>query len=519
MSTLLGRLIGDESLLPALQLGEVHACLSDSRNWLVSLIKEISSELATQVFLTRDTHRLLRQVDSTTPLTAHVGVAEWKFRSKIRQSDLFNLLDKMSRDADCVVFISQFSDSLIANLLSDRETLLLLARWALNRNKLVWVAYLGDENTPLGQSWLRAHRMSFTSMHLMEEGRPYSAWKVMHWFVEDDLLQEEISIQRVSAEQGGGYLKVTPFEDQGRPQFKRLAGSLVYAVHNAIKATEIAPNHWQQVKHPIEIEKNFKQGSNDVIIINDAYMASRKQLIEKIYRLRSAIGPFIKIIIREVDYRIRHHDERILINAGATYIAPKSLSLDEIDSVIDCLHSWEFKGNLPELATLQQLFIPSEAEGYLPPPSFCAQVRRMNELANYQKVDVQLIVGVVATGIKPDAIVSRFSVRRQGDLCTVLGNTVYIFLFACEKAEVDRTLLKLLGFSSRNLFSREARFDATFAIKEALDELAGLADTQGWQLPEFTSINEVDEQTDRQFENFHPLPATVASLKGDKNNA
>ncbi|HAE89774.1 MAG TPA: hypothetical protein DCG80_02175, partial [Idiomarina sp.] len=135
------------------------------------------------------------------------------------------------------------------------------------------------------------------------------------------------------------------------------------------------------------------------------------------------------------------------------------------------------------------------------------------------KVDVQLIVGVVATGIKPDAIVSRFSVRRQGDLCTVLGNTVYIFLFACEKAEVDRTLLKLLGFSSRNLFSREARFDATFAIKEALDELAGLADTQGWQLPEFTSINEVDEQTDRQFENFHPLPATVASLKGDKNNA
>ena len=63
---------------------------------------------------------------------------------------------------------------------------------------------------------------------------------------------------------------------------------------------------------------------------------------------------------------------------------------------------------MPELATLQQLFIPSEAEGYLPPPSFCAQVRRMNELANYQQVDVQRIVGVVATGIKPDAILDDY---------------------------------------------------------------------------------------------------------------
>jgi len=519
VSIKLGRLIGDESVLPPLQFGEVHACLSDSRNWLLSVVKELSKAHATQVFLSRDTHRLLKQVDANASLTAYVGVAEWKYRSKMKQSDLFNLLDKMSQHADCIVFISQFSDPLIAHLLNDRETLLLLARWALNRNKLVWVAYLGDETTPLGRSWLRAHRMSFTSMHLMEEGRPFSVWTIMHWFVGDDLLQEEITLQRLSEEQGGGYLKVTPFESEGKPTFKRLAGSMVYAVSDAVKPTEIAPNHWQMLSHTARLEDAFKQGSNDTLIIHDSLTASRKQLIELVYRIRSNAGPFLKIIIREVDYRIRHHDERILVNAGATYVAPKPLSLDEIDSIIDCLPMWQFEGNLPELATLQQLFVPSEVEGYLAPPQFSQQVRRMTELANYQKVDIQLIVGVVATGIKADAILSRFAVRRQGDVCTAVGNTVYIFLFACEKSEVDRTLLQLLGFSSRNLFSREARFDSTFAIKEALDELLVIADAQGWRPPELVSSSPDSEQNDNQFEYFHPLPAPVARVRGDSNDA
>lgn len=514
MSTELGRLIGDKNLLPALQQGEVHACLSDSRNWLLSLVKELSKDNATQVLLSRDTHRLLKQVDVNTPLTSYAGVAEWKYRSKMRQSDLFNLLDKLGEHADCIVFISQFSDPLIAHLLNDRETLLLLARWALNRNKLVWVAYLGDEATPLGRSWLRAHRMSFTSMHLMEEGRPFSVWTIMHWFVGDDLLQEEITLQRLSEQQGGGYLKVTPFDKEGSTTFKRLAGSMVYTVKEVVKPTEIAPNHWQTVPQSARLEVFFKQGSNDVLVINDSFTATRKQLIEQVYRIRSVVGPFLKIIIREVDFRIRHHDERILVNAGATYVAPKSLSLDDIDSIIDCLAQWAFDGNLPELATLQQLFVPSEVEGYLAPPVFNQQVRRMTELANYQKVDIQLIVGVVATGIKPEAILSRFAVRRQGDVCTAVGNTIYIFLFACEKAEVDRTLLQLLGFSSRNLFSREARFDSTFAVKEALDELIVMAETQGWTQPELVSSTADKEASDKQFEYFHPLPGRVARVRG-----
>ena len=416
----------------------------------------------------------------------------------------------MSQSASCLIFIRDIAatDS-IDQLFNDPRFLAQLRSEAIHNDITIFCIANVQNDSAEQRVWLERYASFFNAVHLIDEGISLNRWSILHWFNQGSILNMRLDLSEYHSDQTPAfkYLNNAVAENDVETTEQRI----IY-LRDALHTEEIAPADWLAIDKPGQWQDLLYRGNDDTIIFSDVSHNTRRELMEDVYYIRQHCGNRTRILVRECEYRIRRYDERLLMSAGATYIVPKALTLEELESLTDAFKSWQFESTLPELSTISELLIPSDLSGYQTPPTYVDSVTRMTRIATFQQVQVVLLKGRVAAGIDVRSVISRFSARRKGDICTTLGFNIYIFLFGCSIEQVDNTLLSLLGLSAGNLFADETRYSTPFSVREEMEQLRKEIGSRRWhdysgELEDPLAVDTMDDTLLR----YHPRPIETVS--------
>jgi hypothetical protein len=68
-------------------------------------------------------------------------------------------------------------------------------------------------------------------------------------------------------------------------------------------------------------------------------------------------------------------------------------------------------------------------------------------------------------------------IKRKGDICTAIPDSLYVFLFACREGDVDLALGHIFTLPIDMLFEGQLRFSIPTTIEHGLNDLANILNT------------------------------------------
>ncbi|HEY5801882.1 MAG TPA: BcsE family c-di-GMP-binding protein, partial [Burkholderiaceae bacterium] len=191
-----------------------------------------------------------------------------------------------------------------------------------------------------------------------------------------------------------------------------------------------------------------------------------------IHGLRARCGPRLKIVVRELNLRLRYSQEALLLRLGANLIVPAEVGFARFLGLAGMVQGQVYAHPIvPSYEAAVADATPEKEQGYLPPAAFIQAVAAMLDASralNMQEVLVRMPLGY---GLQPLDALRYCAIKRAGDLCTADDQSVYLFLHACREGDVDMTLERLFKLPVAEFFSSESRYFSPDQIQHAIDEL------------------------------------------------
>lgn len=454
-----------ENILPPLSGGQVHAFSANTSEPLAKLISVLHQQ--SSVLYICDTNITERK--RLFPASHDISQAEMKFRRNFKAGDFYAGLERLSANHQAIVFHFSAERSPLSDFLLNGKQLVTLENWAARHNKVVCFCFSGDVAATSLQQWLRQTESRFQSLSSFTATQQGYWFEVHYWFYQGKVRQDKFRIRVDSQQQWT--LDSSGFLDEQQAKL-RLERAPIFYLSSAVTGQEIAPAEWQQLHSETAITAALERNSDDALLLSYYRGQDVTELMRTIFTLRSHFGRYLRIYIRELDQAIRHTDEQLLLQAGATLILPINLRFNQVISLIESSVGWRFARSLPaSFAALQEQFVPDELQGYQPLTKFVDHVRRLARLANAQNIDFSFILGRPARGLKVVDVVQRFQHRRGGDLISSVERQVPIFLFGCRAQDVKQTLEFLFGAPLANLFAKDERVHTLQSLEDKLDLL------------------------------------------------
>lgn len=358
--------------------------------------------------------------------------------------------------------------------------------WALDHNQAILFLFRSDgmgKNDPMTQLLPLSHHFSGLARISTRHGD--STWENFHWFGPSGLLPPH-----TSALSGD---KAHPFSLSEKVELvpASLAPAVddihVFAQQSILQPGELPAEGWQYMDANLDgvVLQTTKAVAATIVL---AYLPDTDfyRLARAIFILRKRNGVRLKIVVREINSRLRYGRERQAIKLGANLVVPAELSYSRFLTLVTMVESQIFQRKLP--ATFSEAMSdssPTDEMGYLPPQEFARAVTAMLTQSEAMKIQNALIQLPVASGLQTLDALRYCKLNRPGDICTADQRHLYLFLSACRKADVSRVMSRSFGLPIDSLFSAEDRFHSTQRISAVIQALA--AQIRLAQLPDYSA--------------------------------
>lgn len=502
---------GLEHQIPDIEPGQLHLVVVEQLEWLSRLVWHVCAQQS-----------LLYMVESHLPEDHRLDlsscrkgsdIAEWKPANHYTHEGFGRALSSLgnSYDVICMQFSTQ-SNSALLEFMLNQGGLLTARRWARNQQKILLVILDGDKDEPQLRSFLAANACHCHSSSSIYQGQPYWRWDISHWFDGAHVIQRNL---RLEAQPEGRFAVIEDPSANTENYSLQSEQAPVYYVNGALDGSDVAPIEWYMLDQSDEWLDHLTPMSDDALIIGYFRGQTMQRLLRDVYEVRKVCGPYVRLYIRERDQAIRHHDERLLMQAGATMVLPFGLRFSQVVSLVENSVDWRYNRRLPEhFDELTDQLVPEHLQGYLPAHDFAEQIVFLSQLAERQGVDFTLVRAKPSSGMTCVDVLKAFKHRREGDLSSSDGHWVYFFLFACRAADADRALTFLFGLPVQTLLREEERMHSVYLMQTTRDQLLSKP-----RLPDFNEqLQLVDGTVERDSEAYDrffpsPRPAKPARLQ------
>lgn len=179
-----------------------------------------------------------------------------------------------------------------------------------------------------------------------------------------------------------------------------------------------------------------------------------------VYRLRSERGNGLKLVVREMSPCLRYADERLLLDAGASLVAPAGIPLARFLTLLETIQGQPWQGRLhDDVERLIRRHRPPAIGGIVSAARFRQAASELLEQQDGAVESAALVLQPVA-GVNAAQALQQLHMRRRGDFACLYGGQVWLFLFACRSEGVERALDNLFRLPWQEVFDGYQRLAA-----------------------------------------------------------
>lgn len=246
------------------------------------------------------------------------------------------------------------------------------------------------------------------------------------------------------------------FAVTGAPQVPADTGGdelLYLAQRPVLEGAPAFSEHWQVCESLDELSAKASRAVSATVIFAIDGGQRLDHLARQLHRLRQRRGNALKLVVREMAPTLRYQDEQLLLACGATQIVPFGASLSRFLTMVESIQGYVWRRNLPsDFDALLARLRPQAICGLVAPRAFAEAVQTMWQGVRHGEIVHQLLVLHPAPGLTPLQACSRTVFRRDGDIACVVGEVLFLFLFACRCEGVEQALDHIFQLSWKELF-------------------------------------------------------------------
>ncbi|MBZ0093573.1 MAG: cellulose biosynthesis protein BcsE [Sulfuricellaceae bacterium] len=299
------------------------------------------------------------------------------------------------------------------------------------------------------------------------------SWDVFHWFGVEGIVADRSF--RLSAQADGGM--AVEKDDLPLATFELAVDEdAVFITRAVLPGKQPPPATWRVVEDFDALGAAVAATAAATIILHYDQSTPLDVLARTVFSLRQSRGIRIKIVVREVNVRMRYSQEQLFMRLGANLVVPPEVGFSRFLSLVGMVQGQIFSRPLQadyETAVAGIALIPER--GYLEPQAFIEAVAAAMERVRVLDIQNVLIRLPLAPGLSPLDTLRYCLMKRPGDLCTADEESVYVFLFACRESDVGLTLDRVFRLPVPELFEGEVRYFSPETIRQAMETLTAQA--------------------------------------------
>lgn len=230
--------------------------------------------------------------------------------------------------------------------------------------------------------------------------------------------------------------------------------------------TKLPPNYQVCDDNQSVLEK-AKTNKGATVVLYASRDVEKAQLAAQCYKLRELCGPWLKIVIKNKDGVLRHHDECVFLTLGVNLILHTTTDISRLMSQVQALQGVKFARVLPKdykavLAHANGV----EEKGYLTPTHFTDAVKKQRASSLSTGVSGVLVVLDLIKGLDPIDGLRLFSVKRNGDFYTANRTQVLLYLHGCRENDVTNALERLFRLAISEFFTAHSIYSQDLYIED-----------------------------------------------------
>lgn len=241
--------------------------------------------------------------------------------------------------------------------------------------------------------------------------------------------------------------RLQPLSDAGGDELLCLAQSQV------LEGAPALSEHWQVFDNISDVSAKASRAVSATVIFAMDGGQRLDVLARQLHTLRQLRGNALKLVVREMAPTLRYQDEQLLLACGASQIVPFGATLSRFLTMVDSIQGYVWRRHLPaDFDALLARLRPLPVCGLVAPRVFAEAVQQMWHGHRNGEIVHQLLVLRPAPGLSPLQACSRTVFRRDGDVACVVGEVLFLFLFACRSEGVEQALDHIFQLSWKELF-------------------------------------------------------------------
>lgn len=232
------------------------------------------------------------------------------------------------------------------------------------------------------------------------------------------------------------------------------------------------PPHYLICDDNQSVAEHARENKAATVVLCASHDVKKTELAALCYELRDVCGPWLKIVIKNKDGVLRHHDECVFLTLGVNLILHTTTDISRLMSQVQALQGVKFVRTLPKdykavLAHAKGV----EAKGYLTPNSFVDAVKLQREASLSTGISGVLVILDLIKGVEPIDALRLFSVKRNGDIFTANQSQVLLYLHACRENDVDNAIERLFRLAISEFFVAHSIYSQDLYIEQVCREL------------------------------------------------
>ncbi|WP_372767026.1 cellulose biosynthesis protein BcsE [Pseudoalteromonas sp.] len=235
--------------------------------------------------------------------------------------------------------------------------------------------------------------------------------------------------------------------------------------------TKLPPNY-HVCDNNLQVLESAKTNHAATVVLYASRDVEKAVLAAQCYELREHCGPWLKIVIKNKDGVLRHHDECVFLTLGVNLILHTTTDISRLMSQVQALQGVKFARILPKdykavLAHANGV----EAKGYLTPQHFIDAVKKQREASLSTGISGVLVVLDLIKGVDAIDALRLFSVKRNGDFFTANQSQVFLYLHGCRENDVTNALERLFRLAISEFFTAHAIYSQDLYIEQLCRDL------------------------------------------------
>ena len=391
-----------------------------------------------------------------------------------RQSYLEQLIEELSFYAGFKSshIIVHFSEDLLVNFDADfARKLLRKCNQLAGRYKFSLVLLLTGQQASDTASLFLAnnhllHGMAQLNSHLMNHRLQFDFWRHESGITCKDVYQVEFD------DEVGEVIVELEQSESLRDEDYHTNLDQVFIVKDLLPSDTQLPPNYHVCQDNQDVIDQVLENKAATAVLYASKNIEKSVLAAQCYKLREACGPWLKIVIKNRDGILRHHDECVFLTLGVNLILHTTTDISRLMSQVQALQGVKFARKLPkDYKTVLVHADGVEEKGYLVPAHFIQATMRQREASLSTGISGVLVVLDLIKGIEPIDALRLFSVKRGGDFFTASNNQVLLYLHACRENDVTNALERLFRLAISEFFSAHSIYSQDLYIDQICRDL------------------------------------------------